>query len=169
MTRAPRSEVVLRIGLGAIGLAALGYGGYRLLGNQVASQPPKLATWLIAAIILHDFVLTPVVVGIGLLVTQFVAPRARRYLQGALVTGGLVTAFSALLIYRRGTATSSKALLRQDYAAHLLLILALITAVTAAAYVMRVMRDRRSQRASEANVRPPAVQATGTPKPSAPA
>lgn len=169
MSRGRRVDLVLRTGLGVIGLFGIGYGGYRLLGNQVASHPPQLAKWLIGAIILHDFVLTPVVLSLGLLITRFVPSRARRYLQGALVTGALGAAITIPLIYRRGTATASKALLRQNYAAHLVLILGLIAAVTAAAYALRVARDRRGQRGSDAKVRPPKAQTSGTPKPSAPA
>jgi hypothetical protein len=169
MSRDRRVDLVVRTGLGAVGLLGVGYGGYRLLSNQVASHPPQLATWLIGAIILHDFVLTPVVLGVGLLLTRTVAPRARRYLQGALVAGALVAAITIPLISRRGTATASKALLRQNYAAHLALILGLIAAVTAAAYAVRVARDRRGQRGSDAKVRPPKAQTSGTPKPSAPA
>ncbi|MEP7179291.1 MAG: hypothetical protein ABI775_09405 [Pseudonocardiales bacterium] len=163
MARATRTDLVLRIGLGAVGLVGISYGVYRLLGNQAASHPPKLATWLIGAVILHDLVLTPVVLGVGLLLSRIVAPRPRRYVQGALVAGGLVTAIALPLVYRRGTATSSKALLRQNYAAHLALILGLIAVVTVAAYVLRVRRDRRGQRGNDANVRPSTAQASDTP------
>jgi hypothetical protein len=163
MARGKRTDLTLRIGLGVIGLLGIGYGVYRLLGNQSASHPPKLATWLIGAIILHDFVLTPVVLGVGLLLTRLVAPRARRYVQGALVTGGLVTAVALPLIYRRGHSLPGKALLERNYAANLALILAMVAAVTAAAYGVRVAHDRRTQRGSDAKVRSSTVQTSGTP------
>lgn len=163
MARSKRSDLFLRVGLGAVGVLGIGYGALRILGNPKVSQPLHLAKWLIGAVILHDFILTPVVVGVGFLLTRAVRPRARRYLQGALVSGALVTAIAIPLIYRRGTGLPGKTLVQQNYGAHLALLLALIAAVTAAAYGVRVARDRRAQQGSEANVRPPADQASGTP------
>ncbi|PZS29133.1 MAG: hypothetical protein DLM59_13240 [Pseudonocardiales bacterium] len=165
MARTQRSDLTLRIALGTIGFLGIGYGVFRILGNQSVSQPLKLAPWLIGAIVLHDFVLTPIVLSIGLVLTRFVEPRARRYIQGGLVTGALVTAIAIPLIYRRGKNLPGKALLERNYAANLALIIAMIAAVTAAAYAVRVMRDRRDQRGIDTNVRPPTVQTSGTPYP----
>lgn len=157
----------MRIALGAVGVLAIGYGAYRLLGNPNASHPPKLATWLVGALVLHDFVLTPLVLGVGFVLTRTVAPRARRYLQGAMVTGALVTAITIPMIYRHGTGLPGKTLLERNYAGNLALILGLIAAVTATAYALRVLRDRnpdnRAQRGSDAKVRPSPAQTSGTP------
>ena len=67
-----------------------------------------------------------------------------------------------MLIYREGDQAASLALLRQNYAAHLVLVVAIIVGITALAYVSRVIRDQRDQRASAANVRPPADQTSVT-------
>jgi len=163
MARTQRSDLAIRLVLGALGLFLLGYGAYRLLGNPNASHPPRLATWLIGAIVLHDFVLTPVVLGVGFVITRTIRPRARRYVQGALVASALVTAITIPMIYRRGKGLPGKTLLERNYAANLALIVALIAAVTALAYLGRVSRDRRTQRGSAAKVRPPATQTSGTP------
>jgi hypothetical protein len=163
MARATRTDVATRLVLGAVGLLGIGYGAMRLLGNPAASQPPKLAKWLVAAVLLHDFVLTPVVLGIGFVLARAVPPRARRYLQGALVASGLVTAVAVLQIKRRGTSLPGKELLQRNYAANLTVLIGLIAAVVAAAYGVRVVRDRRAQRGSAANVRPPADQTSGPP------
>ncbi|MEP7020727.1 MAG: hypothetical protein ABI808_08755 [Pseudonocardiales bacterium] len=163
MARSNRADLTLRIVLGTIGALGIGYGTYRLLGNPSAVHPLKLAPWLIGAIVLHDFVLTPIVLGVGLLLTRFVAPRARRYVQGGLVTSALVTAIALPLIYRRGKGLPGKALLERNYAANLVLILVLIAAGTAAAYGIRVARDSRGQRGSDAKVRPSVAQTSGTP------
>ncbi|PZS18469.1 MAG: hypothetical protein DLM57_06325 [Pseudonocardiales bacterium] len=163
MARGTRTDLSLRIGLGAVGTLGIGYGAYRLLGNPTVSKPMKLGEWLIGTLILHDFVLTPVVLAVGWLLTRVVRPRARRYVQGALVSGALVSVIAIPLIYRRGKGLPGKALLEQNYAAHLTLILGAIAAVTAVAYATRVIRDRQTQRANDTNVRPPADQASGTP------
>jgi hypothetical protein len=140
-----------RVLLGAVGTFGIGYGAFRLLEQQQVSQPWYLVRWLVAALVLHDGVLAPATFAIGALLSATVRPRARRYLQGALVTGGLVTLIAAPLIYHRGTQPAAKVLLDQDYAGHLAVVLAMIGVVTAAAYVVRVVRDRSR------NVRPSTV------------
>ncbi len=72
-----------------------------------------------------------------------------------------MTVVALVLIYRQGDQEKPLALLQQNYAAHLALVLAIIVAVTALAYSVRVLRDRR-QPASVANVRPPADQISAT-------
>lgn len=150
----------LRISLGAVGILGIAYGAWRVLGNASASKPPKLAEWLIGTVFLHDFILVPITLGVGYLLTRTVRPRARRYLQGGLVTAALVTAVAIPLIYRRGKGLPGKTLEVRNYGANLLIILAVIAAVTAAAYAAHVLR---AQRGSEANVRPSADQTSGTP------
>lgn len=163
MARSTRSDLTIRLMLGAVGILGISYGVFRVLGNPGTSQPPKLATWLIGAILLHDFVLAPAVLSAGWVLHHTVRPRARRYLQGALVSGALVSAIGLPLIYRRGTGLPGKTLLERDYGASLTLIFGVIAAVVALAYVARVGRDRQSQRGKAANVRPPADQTSGTP------
>ncbi|MFN2518717.1 MAG: hypothetical protein ABR604_06670 [Jatrophihabitantaceae bacterium] len=168
MARSASADRRLRIALGAVGVLGIGYAAFRVLGNSTVSQPLNLAEWLIGILVLHDFVLTPALLAVGLVLTRTVPPRARRYLQGGLLAGSLVMAIAIPLIYRRGTGLPGKALLEQNYAANLALILVVIAAVTVAAYAARVLRERRTQRGNDAKVRPPADQASGTPKPSTP-
>jgi hypothetical protein len=150
-----------RLVLGAIGLLGIGYGVWLIMRFTVVSKPLKLAEWLAGAVILHDGVLVPVTLTLGAVLTKVIPPRARRYIQGALISSGLVTAVAVALIYRRGDQQKSLSLLQQNYAAHLLLIVGVIVAVTAVAYLVRVARDSH-QLASATNVRPPADQISST-------
>jgi hypothetical protein len=151
-----------RLLIATVGLAGIGYGLWLILRFQVISKPFKLIEWLIGAVVLHDGVLVPSTLLVGAVLTKTIPPRARRYIQGALISSGLVTIVALALIYREGDQAASLALLRQDYATHLLLVVAIIVGVTALAYVTRVIRDQRDQRASAANVRPPADQTSAT-------
>ncbi len=45
------------------------------------------------------------------------------------------------MIYRRDSQPKSKAILQQDYAGHLTLLLSVITVVSLLAYAQRVIRD----------------------------
>ena len=68
-------------------------------------------------------------------------PRARRYLQGFLVTGGLVTIIAIPMIHRRDSQPKSKAILQQNYGGHLTLLLSIIAVFSLLAYAQRVVRD----------------------------
>ncbi|HST46761.1 hypothetical protein [Jatrophihabitans sp.] len=139
--------------LGGLGIALLGYGSWRIFEFSAATQPEQLGIWLAAALVLHDGILSWLVVGIGWLLARFVPGRARGYLQGGLITAGLVSLVAAPLIYRRGRSQPGQALLERDYLVNLLIIAACIAAVTATAYLVRVRRETRVVKA-----RPPADQ-----------
>jgi hypothetical protein len=92
-------------------------------------------------------------------------PRARRYVQGALVAIGLVTIVAIPLIYRHDKSQPGQALLIQNYVGHLAAIGGLIAAAAATAYAVRVLRDRAgapAQLSSATNVRPPEDQISPT-------
>jgi hypothetical protein len=156
-----RNVSKIRLLLGVVGLVGIAWGARLILINQRTSKPFKLIEWLIGAVILHDGILVPITLTLGAVITVVIPPRARRYVQGALIAIGLVAAVAVLQIYRRGDQEQSLSLLQQDYAAHLALIAGIIVAITAVAYSVRVILDRR-QPASATNVRPPASQTSPT-------
>ena len=131
-----------RLVLGAAGLLLLLLGFFRLGTEIPVRNLVFLAVWLIAALLIHDGLLSPAVVGVGWLLRRFVPDRERRHLQAALVVGGLVTVVAVPMIYLRGSQPAVKALLLRDYGANLTLLLTLIGLVTLALYAVRVARDR---------------------------
>ncbi len=131
-----------RIALGLAGGLLLAFGVFRLVTQLDAEDLVVLALWLAAATVLHDYVIAPITVGTGVALTH-VPPRARRYLQGALLVGALITLIAIPLIGRRGTQPESKAILLRDYAANLALLLGLTAAVALVLYALRVVRERR--------------------------
>jgi len=139
--------------LGTVGVLLLGYGAWRIFQYSQATQPKQLGIWLLAALVLHDGILSWLVVGVGWLLARFVPGRARAYLQGGLITAGLVTLVAAPLIYRHGKSQPGQALLERNYLANLLILLAAIAAVTGLAYLVRVRQEARV-----AKLRPPADQ-----------
>jgi hypothetical protein len=152
----------LRLTIGAAGVLLGLFGLFRLLTQIPAGDLVMLFVWLVGALVIHDGILSPAVVAVGAAVAQLPV-RARRYLQGALVSGALVTVIALPLIHRENTQPGVKALLRQDYAAHLGLLLGLIGAGALALYALRVVRDR--QRPSTTNERPADDQVSTTRKP----
>ncbi len=153
-----------RLGIAFVGLSGIGYGVWLILRFQPISKPLKLIEWLAGAVILHDGILVPTTLLVGGVLTALIPPRARRYIQGGLIASALVTIVALALIYREGDQEKPLALLQQDYAAHLGLVVAIIVGVTAVAYSVRVILDRRQppSGASVANVRPPADHTSAT-------
>ena len=93
-----------RIGLATAGILLGLYGVFRLLTNVGCVELLVLAAWLIGAVVVHDGVLSPLVVSVGWFLSRTVPARARRYLQGFLVVGGLMTmsgVSKSLLVWRR--------------------------------------------------------------------
>lgn len=134
---------VWRLTFAAPGVALLGFGIFRLVTEIPFGNLAMLALWLIAAVLIHDGVLSPLVLAVGRTLAHF-PPRVRRYLHGALITSALVTVIAVPLIYRRGSQPASKALLQQNYAAHLGLLVSVIVGASLLAYALRVARDYTS-------------------------
>ena len=141
--------------IGAAG-AALGlFGLFRLVTEIPVLDLLMLGVWLIGALVLHDGMLAPLTSAVAGAIVRYVPSRLRRYVQGALVTGAIVTVIALPLILLAGSQPPEKALLRQNFGANLAVLLGVISGGTAVLYLLRVARDRRAaERTSEANVRP---------------
>ena len=132
-----------RIALAVAGGMLIALGAFRLVTELDRPDLVTLGLWLLVAVALHDGVIAPLTVGVGVTLTR-VPPRVRRYVQGALVAGALITVVAIPLIDRKGTQPAVKAILLRDYAGNLALLLGLTAGVAVVLYVARVLRDRRS-------------------------
>ena len=132
-----------RYALVAAGALILLYGGVRLVAEDPGALP-GLVLWMVGIVVIHDGLLAPLVVGVGWLLARTVPPSGRRYLQAALVVGGLITIIAIPLIARRGTQPPAKALLLQNYGANLAILLGLVAALNLAAYLVTAARNRHS-------------------------
>lgn len=135
-----------RVVIGIPGVLLLAFGVFRLGTEVPVRDLLALVLWLGGALVLHDAVLSPGVVGVGALLRRIPA-RARTYVQGALVTGGLVTVVAIPLIYRAGSQPDAEALLQQDVRTNLALLLALVVVAALGAYLRRVAHERSAARA----------------------
>ncbi|MHC6231842.1 hypothetical protein ACX5I6_20110 [Arthrobacter sp. MMS24-T111] len=91
----------VRAVLGAAGLAAMGYALVGLLTNVPPAQLIGVASWLAAALVVHDGVLVPLttLAGGGLSrLTYGLRPAERGIVRGALLVGAVVTLVAAPLI-----------------------------------------------------------------------
>jgi hypothetical protein len=144
----------LRLPLGIAGILLGFFGVFRLLTQVPPSALVILALWLVVALVIHDGILSPVVVGAGWAVARVVPPRARRYLQGALIMAALVTVIAIPMIYRQDSQPRSKSMLLQSFGANLTLLIGIIAGLSLLAYAVRVARDQSGQRPSAAGAPP---------------
>ncbi len=136
---------VWRIILATAGLLLGAFGIFRLLTEIPTGSLIRLGIWLLAALIIHDAVISPAVVGVGWTLRRNIPDRGRRYLQWALIMIVVVTVIALPMIFLRGSQPPVKALLLRDYATNLTLLIGLIAGVTAVSYAIRVFRDRRER------------------------
>jgi len=142
----------------------LGVGG--LLTQIPSHSLMLLAAWLVGAIIIHDGIVSPLVVTVGWLLRRFVPARGRGYLQAGLVIGALVTIIAIPMIHLRNSQPAAKAILRQNFAGNLTLLLGIIGAATLILYAIRVARDQTnptSPPAALGHVEPDGEAAAGEP------
>ena len=97
-----------RIILAAAGILLGLFGVYRLLTEIPPSSLVALGVWLLAALLIHDGLLSPAVVGVGVLLRRFVPDRGRPYLQAALLVAALATVVALPMIYLRGANRPSR-------------------------------------------------------------
>ena len=129
-----------RLVLGILGVLVVLYGIVNLGVHIPIQTLAWVAVWLVAAVIIHHGVVSPVVIAVSSLLRRLVPDRGRRYLQTALIAAVPVTVIAIPLIYRQGTQPPSKALLLQDFTANLGLLLGIIGAVCLVGYAIRVAR-----------------------------
>lgn len=130
-----------RIILAVSGIALTLFGVFRLFTEIPFRSLVFLGVWMLAALLIHDGVLSPLVVTVGWLLRR-VPDRARRFLQVGLIVSSLVTVIALPMIYLRGSQPEVKALLLRNYGANLTVIIGIVAVVTLALYAVRVARDR---------------------------
>jgi hypothetical protein len=136
-----------RLVLGVVGVLVVLYGIVNLGVHIPLQTLAWVAVWLIAAVIIHHGLVSPVVIAVTSLLRRLIPDRGRRYLQAALITAVPVTVIAIPLIYRQGSQPPSKALLLQNFTANLGLLLGIIGAVCLVSYAIRVARNPSPRRA----------------------
>lgn len=135
-----RTASVFRYGVGGLGLVLIGIGAWR-----VADQPDPLGVlvWLAGAVVLHDGIIAPLVLAVGLLL---VGRHDRRVLRGALVVAGSLVLITLPLLVRPGEPPNPSAL-PLPYGRNLVIVLAAVAVV--AGVVILVRRRGRRQRGTD--------------------
>ncbi|MFH9228317.1 hypothetical protein [Streptomyces lydicus] len=128
---------VTRLLTGVAGLALMGVGASLLLD---VPDLTGVLVWLGGAVVLHDALIAPLVLLIGLVLVR---GGARGPVRGALLVAGALTAVALPVLLRPGKPANSS-VLPLDYPRNWLLTLVAVATVTA--LVLAARRTRRSRR-----------------------
>ncbi|GMA29319.1 hypothetical protein [Arenivirga flava] len=130
----------------AVGVLVIGLGGLVLLLDVNPARYLGIALWFAGALVLHDAVLAPIVLGVHLLLRRVgrrVPLSVVLILQAALVVAALVTALVLPEILKQGIGSANPTILPLDYAGNLIRFQAGLALVTAAAIAVVLARGRR--------------------------
>lgn len=133
------------LGLGA---AAILLGAYVMVDTVRPKSIWGLITWLIAAVIIHDGILSPVIVAVSVAMRKRgrkIKPAVIGIIQGAVVVGSIFTLVVVPEIIRKAKGPKNETVLPFDYAERLAVLWAVIAVLAALAVLvyLRVARRRR--------------------------
>ncbi|GAA2030325.1 hypothetical protein GCM10009819_12490 [Agromyces tropicus] len=135
----------------AAGLGLLGYGAFLVLTEIAPSRWLGIVVWVGAAILLHDGVLAPIVVAVGLgaeRVRDRFGRRGVAVAQGALLVGAILTAITVPALVASTLGNPNPTILVGSYGLALAIVWTVVLWV--AALALRTSRTlvRRAERAT---------------------
>jgi hypothetical protein len=134
----------VRMLVGIAGAAMAAYGGWLLSSNADRSDLVEVAIWMAAGVVLHDLVLTPLVLGVAWAGARLLPAAARGPAAVGLIVLGSVTLVAIPVLGRFGEVPSDPTQLDRNYPAGWAAIAGLVsTGVVVATLVVR-SRTRRS-------------------------
>ncbi|KTR51997.1 MULTISPECIES: hypothetical protein [Curtobacterium] len=135
-----------RIVLVVVGVLVMAFGAYVLVTTVRPNRIWGLATWLLGAVVLHDAVLSPFVVGAGLLLRR----TGRRLGAGVLVVVQTAVVLGCVLalvvlpeIAAKHHGQKNPTVLPFDYTTRLLVVEVVLLAVVVVALAVGIVRARR--------------------------
>jgi hypothetical protein len=126
----------LRVTAGAAGLALMGVGVSLLMDVR---DLPGVLLWLGGAVVLHDVVIAPMVLLVGL---ALVRSGVRGPVRAALLVAGALTTVALPVLLRPGRRANSS-VLPLDYPRNWLVTVVVVASVTAVWLAVRKFRDGR--------------------------
>lgn len=140
-----------------IGWVVIGFGLVSLLTHARATHPPAFAAYIFGALFVHDFVLVPVVLAFGVVVGRRLPPSVRGPFLAAMIVSGVLILASYPALRGFGRLPGNPSLLPRDYAAGLLLALAVVWTVTVLV-IVAMRRKRRAKATAVERVEGPAPE-----------
>jgi hypothetical protein len=127
-----------------VGWAVIGWGLRGVFHHHIDTQPQRLARFFVRGALLHDLVLAPVVLGVGLVVVRVTPARWRSGIQAALIVSGCLALFSYPEVRGYAHILHNPTSLPYNYAANLAIAVGAVVAVMVAVVAVRRTRARTS-------------------------
>jgi len=128
-----------RLLLGALGVAVAAYGAWLLLQEDVADLVDT-AVWLAGGVVLHDFVLVPVTLLLGLALIRLLPANLRAPVAGGLVVLGTVTLMAVPVLGGWGANADNPTILDRNYPVGWLVVAGVTMLVVVMTIVLRAGR-----------------------------
>lgn len=109
----------------AIGWAAIGWGLIGLFENSSRTNPSQWVRWFVGSLVVHDLILAPAVIGVGVLLARWVPVRHRGPVQGALIITGILVLVFFPFVRGYGLRDDNPSALPNDYGMGLIIVIAL--------------------------------------------
>ncbi len=133
-----------RVGLILLGAVGMAYGAWLLLSRQDLAQIVEVVIWLAAAVVIHDGILAPVVVGLGWFGGRFLPRAVARGAVTVLVLLGPAVLVAIPVLGRFGAIADNPTLLDRDYTRGLLIFAALCVCAGVAVGVGQLRSRQRA-------------------------
>ena len=125
-----------RLLLGALGVAVATYGGWLLLQEDL-SDLVDTAVWLAGGVVLHDFVLVPLTLLLGLALVRLLPVNLRAPVVGGLVVLGTVTLMAVPVLGGWGANADNPTILDRNYPVGWLVVAGVTMLVVVVTIVLR--------------------------------
>ncbi len=125
-----------RLLLGALGVAVATYGGWLLLQEDL-SDLVDTAGWLAGGVVLHDFVLVPLTLLLGLALVRLLPANLRAPVVGGLVVLGTVTLMAVPVLGGWGANADNPTILDRNYPVGWLVVAGVTMLVVVVTIVLR--------------------------------
>ena len=125
-----------RLLLGALGVAVATYGGWLLLQEDL-SDLVDTAVWLAGGVVLHDFVLVPLTLLLGLALVRLLPANLRAPVGGGLVVLGTVTLMAVPVLGGWGANADNPTILDRNYPVGWLVVAGVTMLVVVVTIVLR--------------------------------
>lgn len=135
------------------GWALIAFGLVTVFARPQATEPPNFAAWFLGLVVVHDGLVAPLALAVGIAVGRRVTGWARAEVCAALVLTAVLVLFSWTQLRGYGLQEDNPSLMPNDYAAGLSLVVLAIWAVTA---VLLLRARARVPRRRTTRSRPPA-------------
>jgi hypothetical protein len=132
----PRAGPVFWVSAAA-GWAIIGYGLRGLWQHRLDTRPANLAKFAVGGALIHDLILAPLLLAVGVTIARVVPARIRAIVQAALIVSGALVLFAYPLVRGYAHALHNPSSLPHNYTANLAVVLAAVWAVAAVAIVIR--------------------------------